>query len=105
MQRLQFFLLRNFHFYVPFLKKQRFSLQKVSPFFALHIYQHVSQAYIGFVDGVDVGLGLFARSAIPALTYLGEYAGVLSTRRGEDDGVYGYGLPVVDPDLVINAKV
>lgn len=57
------------------------------------------------MDGVDVGLGLFARSAIPALTYLGEYTGVLSTRRGEDDGVYGYGLPVVDPDLVINAKV
>ena len=87
------------------LRNSDFLCKKFLHFFALHIYQHVSQAYIGFVDGVDVGLGLFARSAIPALTYLGEYAGVLSTRHGEDDGVYGYGLPVVDPDLVINAKV
>ena len=29
---------------------------------------------------------------------------MLSRRRTEEDGVYGYGLPVVEPDLVINAK-
>lgn len=59
---------------------------------------------MGVVDGVDVGLGLFCGSALGSGSFLGEYTGVLSRRLSEEDGVYGYGLPVIDPDLVINAK-
>ena len=51
-----------------------------------------------------MGLGLFAAAFLGAGSVLGEYTGVLSRRRSEEDGVYGYGLPVVEPDLVINAK-
>ena len=56
------------------------------------------------MEGVDVGLGLFVRAFLAAGCVLGEYTGVLSRRRSEEDGVYGYGLPVVEPDLVVNAK-
>ena len=63
----------------------------------------MSEAAVGLVDGVDVGLGLFALHGICSGTFLGEYTGVLM-RRSEDDVTYGYSLPVVDPDLVINAK-
>jgi len=59
---------------------------------------------VGLVEGVDVGLGLFVCAFLAAGSVLGEYTGVLSRRRTEEDGVYGYGLPVVEPDLVINAK-
>lgn len=59
---------------------------------------------MGLVEGVDVGLGLFVCAFLAAGSVLGEYTGVLSRRRTEEDGVYGYGLPVVEPDLVINAK-
>lgn len=68
------------------------------------LFHHLYVASVGVVDGIDVGLGLFAMAEIPQGTVLGEYTGVLSRRVSEDDGVYGYGLPVVDPDLVINAK-
>lgn len=68
------------------------------------LFQHVYVASVGLVEGVDVGLGLFVCAFLAAGSVLGEYTGVLSRRRTEEDGVYGYGLPVVEPDLVINAK-
>ena len=68
------------------------------------LFDRLYVSKVGVVDGVDVGLGLFAMAAIPAGSFLGEYTGVLSLRRSEEDGEYGYGLPVVDPDLVVNAK-
>jgi hypothetical protein len=73
-----------------------------SPFFSI---THESlQASVGLVEGVDVGLGLCVCAFLAAGSVLGEYTGVLSRRRTEVDGVYGYGWPVVEPDLVINAK-
>mmetsp|Transcript_11093 Transcript_11093/g.29405 ORF Transcript_11093/g.29405 Transcript_11093/m.29405 type:complete len:270 (+) Transcript_11093:164-973(+) len=58
---------------------------------------------VGVVDGVDVGLGLFARRPVLAGTFLGEYTGVVRRRKERDDSSYGYAMPVVDPDLVICA--
>eukprot|EP00439_Symbiodinium_sp_Y106_P085079 s1139_g27.t1 len=53
------------------------------------LYESVFVRRIGVVDGVDIGLGLFTRR---------------TRRTCEDDGVYGFSLPVVDPDLVVDAK-
>ncbi|CAE7304081.1 EHMT2 [Symbiodinium natans] len=68
------------------------------------LFESLCVQRIGLVEGVDVGLGLFARRPIPRGTYLGEYVGVLTRRVCEDDGLYGFALPVVDPDLVVNAS-
>ncbi|CAE7866306.1 ppiC [Symbiodinium necroappetens] len=68
------------------------------------LYESVFVRRIGVVDGVDIGLGLFTRRAVAKGTFLGEYVGVMTRRTCEEDGVYGFSLPVVDPDLVVDAK-
>ncbi|CAJ1425331.1 unnamed protein product, partial [Effrenium voratum] len=60
-------------------------------------------AELGCVEGVEVGLGLFAAEGIAKNSILGEYTGVLRLFDGKDSA-YSYALPVVDPDLVIDAK-
>ncbi|CAE7239766.1 EHMT2 [Symbiodinium sp. CCMP2456] len=68
------------------------------------LYDSVFVRRIGVVDGVDIGLGLFTRRAVAKGMFLGEYVGVMTRRTCEEDGVYGFSLPVVDPDLVVDAK-
>eukprot|EP00929_Paragymnodinium_shiwhaense_P066787 TRINITY_DN3354_c0_g1_i1.p1 TRINITY_DN3354_c0_g1~~TRINITY_DN3354_c0_g1_i1.p1 ORF type:complete len:246 (+),score=40.57 TRINITY_DN3354_c0_g1_i1:179-916(+) len=61
--------------------------------------------HVGIVDGIDIGLGLFASLPIPADTFLGEYTGVVRKRLPFGDDIsYSYALPMIDPDLVIDAK-
>lgn len=68
------------------------------------LYDSIFVKRIGLVDGIDVGLGLFVAAPIPKGTFLGEYTGCLIHRQTEEDGTYGYALPIVDPDLVISAQ-
>ncbi|CAE8595237.1 unnamed protein product [Polarella glacialis] len=68
------------------------------------MYESTCVSHIGVVDGVDVGLGLFAQVAILANSCLGEYTGVVRQRRQEEDDNYSYALPVVEPDLVVCAR-
>ncbi|CAK0877134.1 unnamed protein product [Prorocentrum cordatum] len=61
--------------------------------------------HVGIVEGVDIGLGLFASLPIPANTFLGEYTGVVrKVLPVGDDISYSYALPMIDPELVIDAK-
>mmetsp|Transcript_62931 Transcript_62931/g.147680 ORF Transcript_62931/g.147680 Transcript_62931/m.147680 type:complete len:253 (-) Transcript_62931:129-887(-) len=68
------------------------------------LFDSICVKNVGLVDGVEVGLGLFATQRIAKGTFLGEYTGVLIRRTCEEDGVYGFSLPVVDPDLVVDAS-
>lgn len=68
------------------------------------LYESLCVRRVGIVDGVDVGLGLFALNTIEGGTFLGEYTGVVRRRQAEgDNSIYGYALPVIEPDLVVCA--
>ena len=61
--------------------------------------------YVGIVDGVDCGLGLFASAPIASGSFLCEYTGLVqiaSPTPERDD--YSFGLPVCDPDVRISAQ-
>lgn len=68
------------------------------------MYEEICVKRIGVVDGVDVGLGLFTTAGIPEGSFIGEYTGCMMHRRSEEDGEYGFSLPIIDPDFVINAR-
>ena len=93
----------HFYNFLNIISSSSWVFPDFSPFFFITFHETL-QASVGLVEGVDVGLGLFVCAFLAAGSVLGEYTGVLSRRRTEEDGVYGYGLPVVEPDLVINAK-
>jgi len=60
---------------------------------------------VGVVDGVDCGLGLYARSPIGSGAHLCEYTGLVQcdpSPAQRDD--YAFGLPVCDPHVRISAR-
>lgn len=62
--------------------------------------------HVGIVEGIDIGLGLFAYQPILANTFLGEYTGVVRKLLPLGDDIsYSYALPMIDPELVIDAKM
>eukprot|EP00927_Polykrikos_kofoidii_P041208 TRINITY_DN35124_c0_g2_i1.p1 TRINITY_DN35124_c0_g2~~TRINITY_DN35124_c0_g2_i1.p1 ORF type:complete len:163 (+),score=34.91 TRINITY_DN35124_c0_g2_i1:187-675(+) len=57
---------------------------------------------VGVVDGVDVGLGLFATDVIMTGTWLCEYTGVVEMDRGPGD-CFAHSLPCME-ELVVSAR-
>ena len=68
-------------------------------------YDHI---YIRYVDS-DIGYGVFANRDLPALTYIGEYTGVVTRRHVKktrfNDYVFGYMAGPKNTPFIIDAKL
>lgn len=73
---------------------------------AIHHPRH-DHIYIRYVDSY-LGYGAFANRDIPALTYIGEYTGVVTLRKPKrtrfNDYVFGYMTGPKDSPFIIDAK-
>jgi hypothetical protein len=67
------------------------------------IHPQLSIRFIGMVDGIDVGHGLFAEEKLPAHQFLGEYVGLVSTLYSVTDRSYCCEFPSCDGGMTINA--
>lgn len=64
----------------------------------------LSVRYVGYIDGVDVGCGLFAEKNITKGDFLGEYLGmVLRSSTANESTAYSLSYPTSDGKLEINA--
>lgn len=62
--------------------------------------------YIGVIDGVDVGHGVFASVAMPKGTFIGEYVGLVSTVSETivQENHYNFQYPTCDGGIEINGR-
>jgi hypothetical protein len=67
------------------------------------IHPQLGIRFIGMVDGIDVGHGLFAEEKLPAHQFLGEYVGLVSTLYSVTDRSYCCEFPSCDGGMTINA--
>lgn len=67
-------------------------------------YNHI---YIRYVNS-SIGYGIFAKQDLPALTYVGEYTGIITRRRSKrtrfNDYVFGYMAGPKNTPFIIDAK-
>jgi len=62
--------------------------------------------YIGFLDGFDVGHGVFTKIDMPKGTYIGEYVGLVSTVSETivQENHYNFQYPTCDGGVEINGR-
>lgn len=58
-----------------------------------YINPNISVKYIGMCEGVDVGYGVFADSAIASSRFIGEYVGILSSACASASSAYSVNYP------------
>lgn len=69
-----------------------------------YVSNSVSIRYIGMVNGINVGYGLFAEDNIEVGAMLGEYTGVVMENSTSISSSYSLNYPCADGGLVINAS-
>jgi hypothetical protein len=69
-----------------------------------YVINTVSIRYIGDVDGIDVGYGIFAEKIIEVGTMIGEYTGVVMENSISISSSYSLNYPCADGGLVVNAS-
>lgn len=68
------------------------------------IINKVSLRYIGEIDGIDTGYGLFAECAIEVGEMIGEYTGVVLENSSTSSSSFSLNYPSADRELVVNAR-